>query len=70
MNSLKHLIDSKKRFRQHQRDLSPTEKIRQLELLQRRYYSIIADRERNGGRPIPAEVKRWAEAQREIGIEI
>ena len=70
MNSLQRLIESKERFRRRMRELSPTEKIQRLEMLQRRYYSMLIDRERNGGRAIPAEVKRWAEAQREIGFEL
>lgn len=70
MNSLEQLIESKKRFRHRMRELSPTEKIQQLEMLQRRYYSILVEREKNGGRSIPADVKRWSEAQLEIGFEV
>lgn len=69
MNSLEQLIESKKNFRRRVRAMSPTEKIRQLELLQRRYYSILVDREANGGRPVPPKWLRWAEAQREIGFQ-
>ena len=69
MNSLEHLIESKKKFRRHVRKMSPTEKIRQLELLQRRYYTLLVDREANGGRCVPAEWQRWAQAQREIGFQ-
>ena len=69
MNSLEQLIESKKNFRRHVRNMSPTEKIRQLELLQRRYYTLLVDRAANGGRAVPAEWERWAQAQREIGFK-
>lgn len=56
----------KDRFRDHMRSLSPTEKIRQLELLQQRYYELLRIREANNGRPIPSEWLKWAEAQRRL----
>jgi hypothetical protein len=64
MTPLEHLIESKKNFRRRMRELSPTEKIRQLELLQKRVYSILESREQGGGKAIPQDWRRWAEAQR------
>lgn len=45
--------------------LSPTEKIRHLEILQRRYYAILEAREQNNGRPIPERWKKWHKARLE-----
>lgn len=53
----------KENFRQYTRNLSPTEKIRQLELLQWRYYNLLKAREENGGREIPEKWRKWREAQ-------
>ena len=50
-------------FRRYTRSLSPTEKIRQLELLQRRHYNLLKSREENGGRKIPKKWQRWHESQ-------
>ncbi len=69
MNSLEQLIKSKENFRRYVRGMSPTEKIRQLELLQQRNYRLLVDREASGGRPVPPAWKRWAEAQRETGVK-
>ena len=69
-NYIQRLNESKAAFRRYVREMSPTEKIRQLELLQRRYYSLLVDREANGGRPLSPEWGRWAGAQREIGFEL
>jgi hypothetical protein len=63
MNYLDQLNENKKNFRRFVRNMSPTEKIRRLEQLQHRYYSLLVAREKNGGRPIPAEWKRWAQAK-------
>lgn len=64
--SLVLLIEQKKRFRDHVRSMSPTEKIRQLELLQKRYYELLKIREANGGRPIPDDWQKWAKAQESL----
>ncbi|CAN5754709.1 MAG: hypothetical protein H0X72_12815 [Acidobacteria bacterium] len=53
----------KENFRAFARNLSPTEKIRQLELLQRRYYELLKAREENGGRKIPEKWRKWRDAQ-------
>ncbi len=53
----------KENFRAFTRNLSPTEKIRQLELLQRRYYELLKVREENGGRKIPEKWRKWSDAQ-------
>lgn len=62
--AVEHLRESKRKLRDYTRNLSPTEKIRQLELLQQRYYGLLLARERNGGRPIPENWRRWKEAQK------
>lgn len=53
----------KKNFRTFTRNLSPTEKIRQLELLQKRYYELLKAREAGGGRKIPEKWQKWRKAQ-------
>lgn len=53
----------KENFRRFARNLSPTEKIRQLELLQKRHYELLKARKENGGREIPEKWRRWREAQ-------
>jgi len=53
----------KENFRAFARNLSPTEKIRQLELLQRRYYELLKAREENGGRKISEKWRKWRDAQ-------
>jgi len=63
------LVRRKKRFREYMRNLSPTEKIRALESLQRRTYELLKVREENGGRPIPADWRRWRRAQDDLGIK-
>ena len=62
------LVRRKKRFRHYMRNLSPTEKIRELESLQRRTYELLRIREMNGGRPIPADWLRWKQAQDELAV--
>lgn len=54
----------KESFRAFTRNLSPTEKNRQIELLQRRHYELLKAREENGGREIPEKWRRWREAQK------
>ena len=49
-------------FRAFSRNLSPTEKIRQLELLQRRHYELLKAREENGGREVPEKWRKWHDA--------
>jgi len=65
--SEKEAIEDLKRrkeiFRAFTRNLSPTEKIRQLELLQRRHYELLKAREENGGREIPEKWRKWCDAQ-------
>ena len=67
INSEKEAIEDLKRrksnFRRFTCHLSPTEKIRQLELLQKRHYELLKAREENGGCAIPERWKRWREAR-------
>lgn len=53
----------KENFRRYMRNLSPTEKIQELELLQKRYYELLKAREENGGREIPPKWRKWHDAQ-------
>ena len=66
-NSEKEAIEDlnrrKSKFRLFTRNLSPTEKVRQLELLQRRHYELLKAREENGGRKIPEKWRKWRDAQ-------
>ena len=57
------LARRKKSFRRYMYRLSPTEKIRHLEILQSRYYSLLEAREQNNGRPIPERWKKWHKAR-------
>lgn len=66
MEQIEQLKQSKARLRSYTRGLSPTEKIRQVELLQKRYFALLEAREANGGRPIPEIWRRWKRAQKEL----
>ncbi len=59
----KDLKRSKERLRRYILNLSPTEKIRELELLQKRNYEILKELEKSGGRKVPDLWKKWREAQ-------
>ena len=63
---IEDLKQRKANFRNYVRNLSPTEKIVQLELLQKRYYALLKTREANGGRKVPENWRRWNEAQKTI----
>lgn len=45
------------------RSLSAEEKIRRLMILQEQYYSMLAAREANGGKPIPSDWRKWYSAR-------
>ena len=57
------LKQSKEKLRHYLRNLSPTEKIRQLELLQKRNYEILKELEKSEGRKVPEKWRKWREAQ-------
>ena len=59
--SVTMLKEQKGRFRSHLKNLTPLEKIRQLESLRRRYFEILQIQEANGGSPVPSEWRRWNE---------
>jgi len=61
--AIEDLQRRKENFRAFTRNLSPTEKIRQLELLQKRHYELLKAREENGGRKIPDKWRKWRDAQ-------
>lgn len=65
MDAVEQLKKSKEKLRSYTRGLSLTEKIRQTELLQKRYFALLVAREANGGRPVPAIWRRWKQAQDE-----
>ncbi len=59
---IKDLNRRKGNFPRFTRNLSPTEKIRQLKLLQKRHYQLLKAREENGGRGIPEKWRKWHDA--------
>jgi hypothetical protein len=61
--AIEDLNRRKKKFRAFTRNMSPTEKIIQLELLQKRYYKLLKASEENGGRKIPEKWQKWRDAQ-------
>lgn len=61
-----HIADlqaRKGRRRESLKNLSPREKVRQLEELQARYYELLRVRVANGGPAIPEGWQRWKKAQ-------
>jgi tRNA A22 N-methylase len=61
--SIEDLKRRKKIFRQHLQNLSATEKIEQLLVLQEHYYELLSIREQNGGFPIPEKWRKWYQAR-------
>lgn len=61
--SIQDLKKRKSSLRRYLLNLSPTEKIKELELLQRRNYEILRELEKNGGRKVPDVWQKWREAQ-------
>ena len=66
---LKLFLEQKRRYRAYVKGLPLEERLRSLESLQEKTYEILRVREANGGKPIPSGWRRWAEAQREIGLK-
>jgi len=64
--TITRLREKKRRSRERIRAMSPTDKIRQLELLQARYYELLTIREASQGKAIPADWEKWANAQRDL----
>ena len=60
-------LEQKQKYRTHARNMSLSDRLRQLEALQEQSYEILRIREANGGKPVPAEWRRWAEAQSDLG---
>ena len=67
--SLDLFLEQKRRYRSHAKNMSLVDRLRQLESLQEQSYEILRIREANGGKPIPPDWRRWAEAQSEIGLK-
>lgn len=64
--SVELLIEQKRKYREHVRNMPLIERLRQLESLQEQTYDILRVRELNGGKPIPEDWRRWARAQESI----
>jgi hypothetical protein len=62
-------LEQKEKYRSYVRNLSLSDRLRQLEDLQAQSYEILRIREANGGVPVPAGWRRWAEAQNDIGLK-
>lgn len=60
---IEDLTRRKAAMRQYLRNLSPTEKIIQLELLQKRTYNLAETRQQNGKGEIQDKLKIWRKAQ-------
>ena len=60
--AIEDLKRRKDNFRAFTRNLSPTEKIRQLELLQKRYYKLLKARKKTAGAKIPEKWRKWRDA--------
>ncbi len=60
------LVEQKRKYREHNRNMSLSDRLRQLEALQEQTYEILCIREANGGKPVPEGWQRWARAQDEI----
>jgi hypothetical protein len=67
--SIRELRRRKRVSRNYVRNMSPTEKILQLEELQERCYELMEIREQNGGLPVPDNWKRWRKAQKDLAIK-
>ena len=61
--NLKLFLEQKRKFRNHARNLPLGDRLRQLEALQEQSYEILRIREANGGKPMPPEWQKWAEAR-------
>lgn len=64
-NSVLNLKRRKKISRDYLRSLSPIEKVEKLVALQNQYYEVLRIREQNGGKPIPANWRKWYKARLE-----
>ena len=67
--SLKSFLEQKQRYRIYAGNLPLEDRLRQLEALQQQSYEILRIREVNGGKPVPPDWRRWAEAQNDIGLK-
>lgn len=65
-SSLIRLIEQKRKYREHVRNMSVSDRLRRLEALQEQTYEILRIREENGGKPIPKDWQRWQSAQEAI----
>jgi hypothetical protein len=62
---ISELARSKSVARAYLQSLSPEDKIAKLLALQQQYYSMLAIREANDGKPIPDKWKKWHAARSE-----
>lgn len=56
-------IEQKRKYRIQARNMSLSDRLRQLEALQEQSYEIMSIREKNGGMPVSEGWKKWAKAQ-------
>jgi hypothetical protein len=64
--SVEMLVEQKRKYREHVRNMSLVERLQQLESLQEQTYDILRVRELNGGPPIPKGWQAWDKAQEEL----
>ena len=57
--AVRDLVRRKKISRTYLRSLSPDEKVKRLAILQEQYYTFLAAREANGGKPVPEKWQKW-----------
>jgi hypothetical protein len=62
-SEIAELTKRKQISRSNLRSQTPEAKIAQLINLQEQYYEMLAVREANGGKPIPAKWKKWHAAR-------
>jgi len=62
-SEIAELTKRKEISRSYLRSQTPEAKIAQLMNLQEQYYEMLAVREANGGKPIPAKWKKWHAAR-------
>ena len=66
---LASFLEQKRTYRDFVKNMSLSDRLRQLEALLEQTYEILRVREANGGRPVPAGWRRWAKSQCDIGIK-
>ena len=60
------LVEQKRKYREHTRNMSLSDRLQRLEALQEQTYEILRIRAANGGKPIPEGWQRWARSRESI----